>query len=339
MSVVPVASFTPPSPGELAPLFPGYLIHGLIASGGMGSVYLATQTALDRKVAIKILPQELVSDESFRTSFATEAKAMGRLNHPNLVAVHDSGEAGELLFTVMEYLPRGSMYDAVHGQQVDPAAAAEIVTGICAGLAHAHDRGILHRDIKPSNILFNEENQPKLADFGLARAVGRQHEVGETIYGTPHYTAPEVTRPPYRPQTGADVFSLGVILYELLTGKLPHADPRPASAISGCDPRFDAIIARATNPSPALRYASARELAADLETILKASSSRKPAQLRTSPAPSSALSTPSFAKRTGRNTPRKFSSASQGPPIATIVIVVLILLAIVLLIAMTSSSQ
>jgi serine/threonine protein kinase len=263
----PHVAFVAPKIEDLAPLFPGYEFEGLIATGGMGAVYRAVQRSLDRTVAIKVLPSEFSRDEMFCRNFEAEAKAMARLNHPNLIGVYDFGEAAGMLFIVMEYVPGRSLYEASHGKVVSPTEAARIVAAVCDGLTHAHENGILHRDIKPSNILLDQQSRPKIGDFGLARPVETKMQEGEEIFGTPHYTAPEVVQTPDQVGNRADIFSVGVMLHELLTGKLPASDTRPASVISRCDPRFDAIIRRATQPLPEMRQASAAEIARELRSI------------------------------------------------------------------------
>ncbi|MEO5716612.1 MAG: serine/threonine-protein kinase, partial [Luteolibacter sp.] len=145
--------FTAPDPAELNELFPGYEIEGLIATGGMGAVYCAVQKSLDRTVALKILPQEFSKDAAFCAGFEAEAKAMARLNHPNLIGVYDFGEVGGMLFIIMEYVAGKSIYHSAHGKSINPSEVIRLVTGVCNGLAHAHENGIIHRDIKPSNIL------------------------------------------------------------------------------------------------------------------------------------------------------------------------------------------
>lgn len=260
--------FVAPEPSDLTPLFPGYEIHDLVATGGMGAVYRAVQKSLDRTVALKILPLEFSEDAEFCAGFEAEAKAMARLNHPNLIGVHDFGEVNGMLFIVMEFVPGKSIYHSASGQAIDPGEVIRLVTGICNGLAHAHENGILHRDIKPSNILLTPQAEPKIGDFGLARPVESKTQAGEVIFGTPGYTAPEVVNAPDTVDHRADLFSVGVLLHELLTGKLPADDPRPASLISGCDVRFDAMIHRATNPVPEYRYSSAAEIAGDLQKMI-----------------------------------------------------------------------
>jgi serine/threonine protein kinase len=285
-----IVTFIAPEPARIAPLFPGYGIEYLIATGGMGAVYKAVQLSLDRPEAIKILPREFGEDESFRTSFEAEAKAMARLNHPNLIGVYDFGEVAGMPFIVMEFVPGKTLFHSAHGIAIAADEAARIVTDVCLGLAHAHEHGILHRDIKPGNILLDQQARPKIGDFGLARPIGTAVRDGETIFGTPHYTAPEVLKYPNSVGVRADIFSVGVVLHELLTGRLPAADPRPPSVICGCDHRFDAIIRRATHPSPDLRYTSAAEMAKDLGAITHAFAGQN-AKLRTT-APSGTLPAP-----------------------------------------------
>ncbi len=291
--------FVAPEPSDLAPLFPAYEIHDLIATGGMGAVYRAVQKSLDRTVAIKILPMEFSEDAEFCAGFEAEAKAMARLNHPNLIAVYDFGEVNGMLFIVMEFVPGKSIYHSAYGKAIDPLEVIRLVTGVCNGLAHAHENGILHRDIKPSNILLTSQAEPKIGDFGLARPVERKTQAGEEIFGTPGYTAPEVVDTPALVDHRADLFSVGILLHELLTGKLPDDDTRPTSVIAGCDARFDAIIRRATDPIPANRYSSAAQIASELQKI---TASRKAGPI-------------------AQEAPSQFAGASRpGPPRRTAVV-------------------
>lgn len=259
--------FSAPSPDELAALFPGYEVSSLIACGGMGAVYHARQIALDREVAIKILPREYSRDEAFRDGFAAEARAMAKLNHPNLIGVYDFGEVDGMLFIIMEYVPGESLYHASYQTMVESSEVARLMSEICSGIAEAHRVGLLHRDIKPANVLLDTHLRPKVGDFGLARPIGTAELEGEIIFGTPGYTAPEVLNQPTKVDARADVFSLGVMLHELLTGKMPSSDSRPPSAISGCSPKFDEIVKRATQTLPELRYPDAGAMAADLKAL------------------------------------------------------------------------
>lgn len=289
--------FVAPDPADLAPLFPGYEIQCLIATGGMGAVYQAVQKSLDRAVALKILPRELSKDAAFCAGFEAEAKAMARLNHPNLIGVYDFGEVNGMLYIIMEYVPGKSVYHSAYGKSIAPKEVIRLVTGICKGLAHAHENGILHRDIKPSNILLDQNAEPKIGDFGLARPIDTKVVEGEEIFGTPHYTAPEVVNSPHSVDYRADIFSVGVLLHELLTGKLPAADSRPASVISHCDTRFDAIIRKATQPLAASRYSSAMEIANDLQAIIT----------------SAAVGNTASRAKSGRNSPARAPAGNKGP--------------------------
>ncbi|MCX6867500.1 MAG: serine/threonine-protein kinase, partial [Verrucomicrobia bacterium] len=148
----PPITFLAPELAQLVPLFPGYVLELMIATGGMGAVYRAVQKSLDRTVAIKILSREFSKDAAFCAGFEAEAKAMAHLNHPNLIGVYDFGEVDGMRYIIMEYVPGKSLFHSAHGIAIDPGEVIRLVTGICNGLAHAHKNGIIHRDIKPSNI-------------------------------------------------------------------------------------------------------------------------------------------------------------------------------------------
>ena len=259
-------SFTPPELNEIAALLPQFEILSFIAKGGMGAVYLAKQKSLDREVAIKILPRSFGEDETFRSSFESEAKSMAKLNHPNLTGIYDFGQIDGMLYIVMEMVHGSSLYHASYGKTIDQAEAGRIICEICYGLDNAHQQGILHRDIKPANILLNEQLSPKISDFGLARPVG-EHE-SDTAYGTPGYTAPEVVHNPSAVDESTDLYSVGAMLYELLTSKLPEKPYMPAATLVGCDPRFDDIVRKAMNGDPILRFRTAKSMAEAIEAIL-----------------------------------------------------------------------
>ncbi|WP_411827146.1 serine/threonine protein kinase [Luteolibacter sp. AS25] len=303
-------TFSAPILEEVEALFPSYDILRLIACGGMGAVYHATQRSLDRPVAIKLLPREFSTDEAFRTGFEAEAKAMAKLNHPNLIGVYDFGEIGGMLFIVMEYVDGNSLFEAANGEPVEQSAAIAIISAVCHGLANAHENGILHRDIKPANILLDASLTPKISDFGLARSLETQIQEGEQIFGTPGYTAPEILEPPHSFDHRADIFSVGVMLYELLTGNLPTTYSPPASNVSGCNIRLDRVIQRAMHPDPNSRYNSATELAADLQSI--GSSSAK-----------ALVTSGSAASRTRPSTVKLKSKSSSG--IGTTIMLLLLL--------------
>jgi len=266
--------FTPPTIEEIGGLLPNYEIISFIAQGGMGAVYLANQKSLDRPVAIKILPRHFGEDADFRASFEAEAKSMAKLNHPNLIGIYDFGQVDGLLYIIMEMVKGKSLYHSAYGKIIASTEAARIVRDICRGLANAHKHGILHRDIKPANILLDPSASPKIGDFGLARPVG-EHEK-DSAFGTPGYTAPEVIHNPMAVDESTDIFAVGVLLYELLTGKLPDSIYTSASASTKCNPKFDQIIRKAIHPTPAMRFRSADAMADALEPLTKETQNRNP---------------------------------------------------------------
>ena len=263
---VPNSSFTPPELDEIAALLPQFEILSFIAKGGMGAVYLAKQKSLDREVAIKILPRNFGEDEAFRSSFEAEAKSMAKLNHPNLIGIYDFGQIDGMLYIVMEMVHGSSLYHASYGKTIDQAEAGRIICEICRGLDNAHQQGILHRDIKPANILLDDQLSPKIGDFGLARPIG-DHE-SDTAYGTPGYTAPEVVHNPSAVDESTDLYSVGAMLYELLTSKLPEKPYMPAATLVGCDTRFDDIVRKAMNGDPILRFRTAQSMVEAIEAII-----------------------------------------------------------------------
>jgi serine/threonine protein kinase len=278
--------FQAPTPEYLAGLLPQYDIESFIAQGGMGAVYKGRQSSLDREVAIKILPREMGEDPEFRESFETEAKAMARLNHPNLLGVFDYGTADGMPYIAMEYVDGSSLYEAAWNQAVEPSHAVAIVKGICDGLAHAHENGIVHRDIKPANILLTQKAQPKIGDFGLAHH--SDSDKPGLVMGTPGYTAPEVFQDPNQAGTLADIYSVGVILHQLLTGIDPTGSMTPPTQSTGSI-RLDAIWRKATQTNPSLRYPTVAAMGADLgkwsaaKGTVPLSQSNAPLGSRTSP--------------------------------------------------------
>lgn len=259
--------FDPPEPSELSELLDGYQVTSLIATGGMGAVYKATQISLDRSVAIKLLPEEF-GDSSFRDQFQAEARAMAKLNHANLIGIYDFGEANGMPYIVMEFVAGKSLYYSSYGKAIDQTTAVELIVGICRGLGHAHESGIIHRDIKPANILLDPNAKPKIGDFGLASPTDSENDEDGPIFGTPGYVAPEVLASAKGVGVQSDIYAVGVILYELLTGKMPDEPASPPSTLGKVDPRIDPIFKKATRRNPALRYQTADELADDLEKIL-----------------------------------------------------------------------
>lgn len=253
--------FQIPDIDSVAGFLPAFDFECLIARGGMGVIFKARQCSLDRDVAIKILPRELGDDPVFRSSFEAEAKAMARLAHPNLIRVYDYGDLDGLLYIVMEYVAGKSLYHSANGKAIDPRQAVEIVIATCKGLANAHENGIVHRDIKPANILLTPHCEPKIGDFGLARCT--HADIDGLAMGTPAYMAPEVVSQPEKGDPQSDVYAVGVVLRELLSG-VPADDPNAAKAVVP-DLKLAAICRKATHPDRSMRYADASALASQLD--------------------------------------------------------------------------
>lgn len=294
---------TSPSPEEIQSYLPAYDNIELLATGGMGAVYKARQISLDRTVAIKVLTHACASSLQFRKIFKCEAQVMAKLNHANLVSIFDYGEANGLLYIVMQLVEGRSLHEAAHGKSVTPSEAAELISKISKALATAHSSGILHRDIKPANIIIDSDINPVVVDFGLAHHSDESTMQGETVYGTPGYTAPEVLTPPYHADQRADIFSLGVLLHELLTGEMPQTPYRTPSSLGTCDPRYDNVVMRAIHPTPAMRYTTAEAFAEDLDKLvtneaLSSSSLLQPSahqpQLQLQPQPVAAANAPAL---------------------------------------------
>jgi serine/threonine protein kinase len=267
--------FTAPSPAELAPLFPQLEILELLGQGGMGAVYKARQTKLDRLVALKILPVGEERDTAFAERFAREARALAKLNHPNIVAVYDFGEAAGLYYFIMEFVDGTNLRQLLQTRQLDPSEALQIVPQICDALQYAHEEEIVHRDIKPENILLDKRGRVKIADFGLAKLLARSGSDltltgSRQVMGTLHYMAPEQIEKPHTVDHRADIYSLGVVFYEMLTGELPLGRFSPPSQKMPMDARLDDMVLRALAKEPEKRYQRIRELKMDVAPIAAA---------------------------------------------------------------------
>jgi phage shock protein PspC (stress-responsive transcriptional regulator)/tRNA A-37 threonylcarbamoyl transferase component Bud32 len=262
--------FIAPSPAELAAQFPQLEILQLLGQGGMGAVYKARQKKLDRLVALKILPFESARDPAFAERFQREARALARLNHPNIVAVHDFGESNELFYFIMEYVDGVNLRQLLQTGKLQPDDALRIVPQICDALQYAHDEEIVHRDIKPENILLDKRGRVKIADFGLAKILSRATPSytltgSQQVMGTPHYMAPEQMERPGSVDHRADIYSLGVVCYEMLTGELPLGRFALPSEKTSVDGRLDEIVLRTLEKDPDRRYQRAIEVKTDLE--------------------------------------------------------------------------
>jgi HEAT repeat protein/predicted Ser/Thr protein kinase len=297
-------SFSPPRPEDLARLFPQLDIIELIGRGGMGAVYQARQKGLDRMVALKILPPGIGQDSGFAERFAREAKALAKLNHPGIVTIHDFGRADGLYFFLMELVDGVNLKQLLDRGRISPREALAIVPQICDALQFAHDQGIVHRDIKPENILLDRRGRVKVADFGLAKIVGlerggpgRSSETGDggaedsgippasgvaasgtgappdltesgKVLGTPAYMAPEQVEHPEAVDHRADIYALGTVFYQMLTGQLPGQSLDLPSKKVQIDVRLDEVVLRALEKEPSRRYQHVSEVKTAVETII-----------------------------------------------------------------------
>jgi predicted Ser/Thr protein kinase len=261
----------PPDPTRLAAQFPQLEIIELLGMGGMGMVYKARQPRLDRLVALKILPVESAAHPSFGERFNREAKALAKLNHPGIVDVYDFGQTDQYFYFVMEYVDGMNLRWLLNTRTVTPSQALELVVQICTALQYAHDEGVVHRDIKPENILINKKGQVKIADFGLAKILGTVPDTALTMsqaaMGTLNYMAPEQRENAQGVDHRADIYSLGVVFYELLTGEVPMGRFEPPSKRVQVDVRLDEVVLRALEREPARRYQHVSEVKTNVETI------------------------------------------------------------------------
>ena len=292
----PAMPWTPPSVAELASAFPQLEVLELIGHGGMGAVYKARQKSLGRLVALKILAPQHAANPDFAERFEREAKALAEVSHPNIVTVHDFGRAGEFYFLTMEFVDGVNLRQAMTAGRLTPPQALAIVPPICEALQFAHDRGIVHRDIKPENLLLDKDGRIKIADFGIARMLrggdarqslgsdeialktteeNRAKETDitqESVLGTPSYMAPEQRDRPASVDHRADIFSLGVVLYEMLTGELPGSKLQPPSRKVEIDVRLDEIVLRALEKQPELRFQTASDFRTHVTTFVSGES-------------------------------------------------------------------
>ncbi len=263
-----------------------YLVGARIARGGMATVYEATDLRLDRTVALKVMPHALAEDDDFSQRFVREARAAARLTHPNVVAVYDQGEDDGVLFLAMEFVGgRHTLRDVIREDApLEPIRALRLLEKILEAISFAHESGIIHRDIKPENVLIDPRGQLKVADFGLARAVSAATAAtatGGVLMGTVSYLPPELVTDGTS-DTRSDVYSLGVLAFELLTGTKPHAGdspiqiayklvhhdvPAPSSVVEGIPAYLDAFVARATSRSRELRPADAHVMLQQLGRV------------------------------------------------------------------------
>lgn len=282
------ATFAPSSvaaqnhiPPELTEAFPQLEILHLIGQGGMGSVYCARQKGLNRLVALKIIKPEAQETPDFASRFVREAQALGHLSHPNIVTVHDFGQTGDIYYFIMEYVDGINLRQMLFGGKLQPSQALAIVPAICDALQYAHDKGIVHRDIKPENILVDTNGNVKIADFGLAKLLNKETVApaltqAHHVMGTMHYMAPEQFERPLDVDHRADIYSLGVVIYELLTGELPLGRFAVPSQKVSVDVRLDEIVLQTLEKEPELRYQKVSDIKTDMASLERARPQSQP---------------------------------------------------------------
>ena len=278
-------AFVPLPPTELdAKLGPHLEVLGLIGQGGMGAVYKARQTRLNRFVAIKVVPPlEKKEGWDFHERFQMEARAMAKLDHPGIVTIHDFGETEDnMLYFLMEYVDGEDLHRLIQDGQLSVEHVLSWIPQLADALEYAHLKGMVHRDVKPANLMITYEGHVKITDFGLVKMRPGRGRAGVTeaslSVGTPCYLAPEAFESGADVDHRADVYSLGVVLYEMLTGMVPRGAWLPPSQCRiGIDPRFDAIVFRALQNNRDGRYQRIAELGAD---VLAIASGPRPRQLR-----------------------------------------------------------
>ncbi len=276
--------FVPPEARWLAAHFPQLEILELLGHGGMGAVYKARQPRLDRLVALKIIRPESADDPAFAERFNREARMLARLSHPHIVPVYDFGEVNlseavasgssqTLYFFLMEYIDGTNLRQLLQTGELLPEQALAIVPQICEALQFAHDEGVVHRDIKPENILLDKRGRVKIADFGLAKlAAGSPQDFTLTgthqVMGTPRYMAPEQMEGSHAVDHRADIYSLGVVFYEMLTGEVPMGHFDAPSKRVEIDVRLDEVVLRTLAREPERRYQHASDVRTDVNSII-----------------------------------------------------------------------
>jgi serine/threonine protein kinase len=269
-------SWKTPTLAEIASAFPELEVLGHLGTGGMGCVYRVRERDSGRISALKVLPRELATDPAFVERFEREARTLSRLRHPHIVGVHGFGQAGGFCFLLMEFVDGANLRQALRSGRFTPQQALALIPPICEALQAAHAQEVLHRDIKPENLLLDAEGRVKIADFGIAKLLeGPGASAGEAYtltrtgarIGTPHYMAPEQVETPDQVDHRADIYSLGVVFYELLTGELPLGRFPAPSIKAGLDTRVDDIVFRALAKERELRQQTADQMKAEVEGL------------------------------------------------------------------------
>lgn len=305
-----------------------YRIDAPIARGGMSMVFRGVDIRLDRPVAIKVMDPKFAADPQFLSRFEFEARAVAKLKHPSLVAVYDQGVDGEHPFLIMELVEGGTLRELLRERgPMPPHAVRSVAEPVLAAIGVAHSAGLIHRDIKPENVLISDSAEVKIADFGLVRAVAAANTTSASvILGTAAYLSPEQVTAGTA-DSRSDVYSFGILIFELLTGQVPFTGdtslsvayqriendvPSPSEFIAGVPPEFDGLIARATNREPAHRFADANEMAAELHSIAVALN-LPPYRV---PAPQESAEHLSAGYQAAATNPQQVRAAAPPPPSA-----------------------
>ena len=322
--------FVPPALEELNALIPDYEFIQFIDQGGMGAVYKAIQKSLNRVVAVKLLPLVHRNKQRFAERFAREGRALALLNHPHIVSVYDSGESKDgHMYYAMEYVVGTDLQNLLRRENLSPKQILNIVTQVCEALQFAHDQGVVHRDVKPANILIDERGNVKVADFGLAKVIGRSGTssftaTGATM-GTPDYIAPEAASHETVTDHRADIYSLGVMIYEMLTGQVPKGVWEPPSKRAGVDARLDDVVNKAMQSDPEKRYQHVSDMTQIIQKLLATGDKlagfdrpRPPTPARKPAGPSAEAPTVSIGDRTRTSTRRTAAITSIAVTLAVV---------------------
>ncbi len=281
---------------EVATFFPQLEIMELAGQGGMGAVYKVREREPNRIAALKFLFPEKQASPQFAERFEREARMLAALTHPHIVTVYDFGKVNKRCYLLMEYVDGLTLRQLFRARKLSPRETLEIVPRLCEALQYAHEQGVVHRDIKPENILLDKNGRVKVADFGIAKMLNLPGNLTLTgsmdVVGTPLYMAPEQIENPQVVDCRADIYSLGVVFYEMLTGELPLGKFLPPSQKIEIDPRLDEVVIHALEKEPDRRYQQAGQMKTDVETILQTMRQREESRARTGPAPAARTARP-----------------------------------------------
>ena len=269
------AEFVPPTVAELQAEIPHLEILSFVGHGGMGTYYRARHPKLERLAAVKILPVDPRTDADLIASFKKEAKAMARLSHPNIIGIYEFLETETALYLVMEFVEGDIFERLINARSFDLSEILAIITQVCSALNHAHENGVIHRDLRPGNTMLDRSGLVKVGDFGLARLMGEElfrRKMTETnlAMGTMDYVAPEQLETGYPVDHRADIYSLGMMIYKLLTRVLPRGSfVVPSKLVPNLDPRIDDLVIRCLQRNPANRFQQVTELWIEVNRLLE----------------------------------------------------------------------